>query len=587
MTSQPSTSKSTSAALPVRMKIVTELSLNKNGDVSLLLDHVFKPLDISYNIFKESLNKDKEKYYTKKYNSYRMYSWVITVDPYSYMTATDMQKKLFIDAIHLLLETISLKYEYFTLFQNSDIKGLHAHMSILTPNLLQQKYLDNINMLLQDFAVKYYLKYTIGYQESCFLAGHSQKNFLSEDVEQLLTYSSNFQKIKSTACYINYLKSQFKGTYYFSATSKELYNMFIHFNSDLLFPEGSQPKKLKVFDNGERSNSDSNVVNFMMSHLHKGISEYQDLLKIPAIQAYLHLPSLTSIWQNCYMQFAATNTLEKNWDHIFKNIGNLNSYCCCAIFDYLRWQNISLYQFCHDFIAFLFKTNPKKNVIYFQGIPNAGKSYFLRTFWELFLLHRRCTNEERFSFANLPGSGSILWDDPHISPDIVDMFKQLTEGENSMEVPVKGKASQIVNSTPRWFITANKPLSRYVIPEDAAIKARMYSYTCHRDFSESLCKANSHYCTRIESVYNTVQEASRIASQENFNEFIASVPSDDSCFGNHKITHDQALSFILFAAHQVGDVHKIAKSNYIEHIVKNRFNRFCQSSLDIYNNDDN
>nr|QTE04100.1 MAG: nonstructural protein [Cecropis daurica parvoviridae sp.] len=542
----------------------------QTGDISLYYEPENTFLELDKYTFSPSIQlKAKDRYLTLKYNSKKLYSWVIQVDPFSYSNIyePDKCKKFFRYTIQNLLKFSPLKNKnYMAVLQDGQKKGLHAHLVLFEDNELSKCTLNSY----------------IEFFNTCNNSGGINIVRNEDDMEIIdyhqLVYSNTYQKIKSSGSFINYLRNPYKFFFHLIVSQNEIWEMFSTFNKNYIFEQGTSAKKMKMLNENKTVNSDNACVIFMLQQLNNGISTYAELMKDIRIQQFLHLSNIQNIWNNCLQNFSVNNNHANNIKYILQCANEVSeeNLCACAVFDWLKIQKINILDFVFDFNHFFFKLNNKRNMLLLEGIPNSGKSFFTKPFWELFLLHRRCTNEEKFSFSNVPGSGAILWDDPHVSPDTVDLVKQLTEGDRTMEIPIKGAKSQIVNSDPVYFFNVNKPLWRYCHSEREALIARGYYYTANVSITDKFCTNAEHYCNRLDAVHNTVQTSESESSEENLQNSSGPADSSANCFGRqHLINKNQVLSFIII----------LAKYNYINnpdiyYSIKNQFDKLCQHCKD-------
>lgn len=245
------------------------------------------------------------------------------------------------------------------------------------------------------------------------------------------------ERIKSTGSFINYL---LKNPFTIITNSVDHIRTFVYFSRFHIFPADSLPKRQKR-DVAQYMNSDNSAVIYFMDKFQHGVTDYTDIMRDPKSQQYLHLSNLHVIFQNCLTQFCAKNTLEQILKNIFTNITKSEQLCACPILDWLSMQNIKDSEFGRALIMWLFNVG-KKNVLLFIGSPDAGKSFMARLIWQLFPIHTRIIQDGIFSFSNLVNSDCGLWDEPIITPELVDTIKLILEGEKDVNIAIKNKASQ-------------------------------------------------------------------------------------------------------------------------------------------------
>lgn len=512
---------------------------------------------------------DQAEYYTKKYNHYHMYTWVVSVDPFSYRKDdSGVYKIKFIDLLcnYIIKQhIIDQDYEILIIFQAAETKGLHAHFNILSLRPMNE---DAVNALTNMFNTK--IDYSIKYQDPTL------------NTNEQLQLLAKYERIKSTGAYINYLQSSYKGTFYTVGNTKEVVTMFCCFDKNIIFPTGTIAKKAKYISPSVTIQSDNNLVIFLMRKLHTGTADYNELLSDNNIQGYLHIPNLKSIWENCYQQFAASLTHEQNINQLLCKLIALPTHeiCACATIDLLLKQGISPWEFGTSLMRWLFAVE-KKNAFLLMGPHNTGKSKLARLIWNLFLLKQRIVNDGIFSFANAPGSGCLLWEETQIPPELADITKLVLEGEPSVSITIKNHPSRTLNKRVPILITNNHELGVFCKGEQANFDARCYKFVFKNEVHlKDLCSNGIHYCNRLDT-YNNPLTASTSQTVPPYQE----QPIEDSvedCTKFHVLTEESILSFIGLALHH--NCHLIYNtkeplSTVCKDIKSLIANNICQSSL--------
>lgn len=539
-----------------------------NDFVTILnLDNTYMPIKQCENL---------ATYLTKKYNNYHMGCWVVSIDPYSFkkLDTPEMEleyKTLFVEEIKKLIlnNKIFQVNNILCVCQMAPHKGIHGHFCYFSSVVLDRDILKEITQLL------------------------NRKIVIVENlVRKSIHFISNFQIIKSTGAYFNYLQSKDKGTFYTVCSSSEIAQLIINFDKNVVFPEGSNPKKMKVMPNGSYINSNNECVLWMFKKLHMGVSDYNELLRDDNSQNYLHITNFKTIWENCYSQFTATLTHETNLLWLFTQFNNLkeNELCCCAVIDLLRRQNLDLRVFCTQLVDWVL-AKEKRNALVFQGPHDTFKSTFARLLWSLFLNHKRIVNDSIFSFGNAPGAGCLLWEETHISPEMADMTKLLLEGEETVSVAIKNQPSKILGKRIPIIITNNHELGVYCRHEQDNFDARCFKINFNTKCNyHDLCFNKKHYCDRIDPASNTANTPGSSSFEEDLR--LESDTSVEDCIRFHKLNKNQVLNFVIGALSFYDNVDKIifdkntvtTTSKFLT--IRDRFNKLvCKASFLRFNND--
>lgn len=505
-----------------------------HGDIAVY-DNLTNTFNIRHN---NNLRDDFDSaYISRRFSRHKMVCWVVTINPISFVNTYRQHYRTFQDFFVWLIHFKELSdYDMIIACQYAQHTGLHAHVCVLSPQDLPQEDMTRLNDVFSG-------QYTIETTELELYTQIKPKT----DIECNYT----FQKIKSPCSYIHYLQRNQTNTFATICSNKAMGDLIQYFDRKVIFPEGSQPKKMKICDD-IKINSTNDLVLFFMRKLHDNVPTYNDVLKDPNVQLYLHVPNLKQIWENCLTQFKASLTHEKNLNFIIQKIESLQRRahhgCSCPVYELLRHQRIDIDDFEKSFLIWLLGIGhiQKKNVLLFEGPPDTGKSFFARMIWELFYMHERVVNDGLFSFGNAPGSGCLLWEETHIPPELADMAKLIMEGNPSVAVAIKNKPSQILNKRIPMIITNNKELSVYCPSAKDAFDARCFKFK----FTETLpriCTNKLHFCPFVypsDSVYysnyGTLEDDDTSATYHG-----AEKASVVDCLEFHELSTDSVLSFIV------------------------------------------
>lgn len=199
---------------------------------------------------------------------------------------------------------------------------------------------------------------------------------------------------------------------------------------------------------------------------------YEELLhKCPDIMVkYLHKPNLESIINNCKLFLLKPGNVISIMDRIFTKWEAAPFF---RIWAFLEHQGVNAGNFILDLWNIFFKITDKINVICIQGPSNAGKTTFIRPLLELFSFGEVVSGGV-FMFQNCINKELLIWEEPLIGSDFVEMCKRVFEGM-STQVPVKYRAPQTLHRTP-ILITTNKDIWHYCSADEEALRNRMVHY---------------------------------------------------------------------------------------------------------------
>nr|WAX26070.1 MAG: nonstructural protein [Army ant associated chapparvovirus 21] len=232
---------------------------------------------------------------------------------------------------------------------------------------------------------------------------------------------------------------------------------------------------------------------------------------------YLHKSNLESIIHNCKTFLLKPSDTNLLLERLTFNVTVDNFF---TLYAYLMYQMIDPIEFMLDFFNIFCKFPDKKNVLVLQGESNTGKTTFIRPLLEL-VSFGEVVSGGQFMFQNCINKELLIWEEPLIGSDFIEMCKRVFEGMTT-QVPVKFKAPQTLYRTP-LLITTNKDLWYYSDGDEAALRNRIVLYKFVNDangFSKlspswwrSTFECYSKDCGEL-SLYVTGSHKSRSASPE-------------------------------------------------------------------------
>lgn len=200
------------------------------------------------------------------------------------------------------------------------------------------------------------------------------------------------------------------------------------------------------------------------------------------IVKYLHKPGFVQTIQNC---LTFTKSTGETWNiQLFAK----HDPACEAIHQILLFQGIRPTIFDTAIHALLTKKDSKKNCLCLIGPSNSGKSAFFHGLKQI-ISWGEIVNHPTFAFEALPGNYAGFWEEPLLSAELAEKFKQVAEGM-PCQIPVKYRKPQFLPRTP-LIITTNHPLWRFCSTEQPMLENRMWIF----EFNHS--PTNTTYLSRI------------------------------------------------------------------------------------------
>lgn len=232
--------------------------------------------------------------------------------------------------------------------------------------------------------------------------------------------------------------------------------------------------------NSERSTTAGNLGEFpnqMIKDIIQAMNDnkvynFDELVNVApeVMQKYLHKPNLESIIHNCKMFLHRPNDTLLVYERVTSDIQVHNFF---PIWFFLSHQGINAGDFILDLWNVLFKTSFKKNVFCIKGPSNTGKTAFIRDFVGMFNW-AEVVQGGQFMFQNCVNKEVLVWEEPLIGPDYVEMCKRVFEGMTTM-VNIKFKSPQKLYRTP-IIMTTNKDVWHYCEADKPAFENRMFLY---------------------------------------------------------------------------------------------------------------
>nr|AVM80379.1 non-structural protein 1 [Ambidensovirus sp.] len=173
--------------------------------------------------------------------------------------------------------------------------------------------------------------------------------------------------------------------------------------------------------------------------------------------------------------------------------------------DVIKWIDYMFKENNIDIIHFLSwneiiktKRYKKINGIVLEGITNAGKSLILDNLLAEVRPEEipRERDNSGFHLDQIPGAGSVLFEEPMITPVNVGTWKLLLEGKR-IKTDIKNKDKEPIDRTPTWITTATPITNNVDINETAQILQRIKLYK----FEKSIQHRDDKY-TKTSQIIN-------------------------------------------------------------------------------------
>lgn len=151
----------------------------------------------------------------------------------------------------------------------------------------------------------------------------------------------------------------------------------------------------------------------------------------------------------------------------------------------LHFNRIDFSVFREQLIDIVDMRLPKKNAMFFEGEPDAGKTLFfmsvVRACRYYAILSEFSRTSNAFFLEPAIDQRALLFNEPVCDDTKIEQFKNVCEGVR-LQVNIKGKHHQSLQRTPT-FITANRKLAwatSNASSNEAALKSRMFIYRMNR-----------------------------------------------------------------------------------------------------------
>lgn len=210
---------------------------------------------------------------------------------------------------------------------------------------------------------------------------------------------------------------------------------------------------------------------------------------------YLHKPNIDSIVQNCKLFLHRPTDIDITYQRILHNFDIQDFF---PIWVHLCYQGIDPEDFCLDFFDVMFKIHDKCNVLTLKGPSNCGKTYFIKCILEL-MNYGEVVAGGNFMFQNCVNKELLIWEEPIIGTDYVDICKKVMEGMTT-QVNIKFKSPQTLYRTP-MLITTNKDVWHYCSADEVPFKNRMFIYNFFHSMPPEVLK--SSFLRNVHGRYRT------------------------------------------------------------------------------------
>nr|QTE03792.1 MAG: nonstructural protein 1 [Emberiza pusilla Chaphamaparvovirus] len=208
--------------------------------------------------------------------------------------------------------------------------------------------------------------------------------------------------------------------------------------------------------------------------------------KAPELFAkYLHKPGLLAIVNNC---IAFCNATRGAW---CLSIFGDHEPDPTPIHKILLHQGVTPSQFDEDFHMWITKGDSKRNTFIIQGPSNTGKSSFVAGLKQI-LPYGEISNGNTFQFEGLLGAYFGFWEEPLLSPEMAEKFKQIAEGMTTV-IAAKYKKPQALGRVP-IMITCNSDLWKWCQGEEEMLRNRSWHYWFAFTANDTYCCRTSEPC---------------------------------------------------------------------------------------------
>lgn len=229
------------------------------------------------------------------------------------------------------------------------------------------------------------------------------------------------------------------------------------------------------------SKPDLDQANPMIAELLQCITErscktVEDVIKHypEVVIKYLHRPGFESIVTNC-LKFAKCTAGTWSIKNYAKYVADPSGIHCC-----LLNQGILPSTFDPIFYQWINKQHGKKNTICLIGPSNTGKSSFIYGFGKC-CPGGEVVNGPNFNFEGLIECYWGKWEEPLIPPEVVEKFKQVSEGMPTA-ISVKFKKPYQLPRTP-IFMTTNQVPWYWCSQSEWPLRNRMWMFEFNYDAS--------------------------------------------------------------------------------------------------------
>uniref|UniRef100_A0AAU7BB82 VP1 protein n=1 Tax=Pleurosicya ichthamaparvovirus TaxID=3156507 RepID=A0AAU7BB82_9VIRU len=221
-----------------------------------------------------------------------------------------------------------------------------------------------------------------------------------------------------------------------------------------------------------QDSTDQNPITRDILHVmatYHALSLQEMMQKAPAIMSkHLHKPSLQSIISNCRLFYISNSkklTLLADLPPGVPDPARINTF--------LTFQGIDPLEFAKNFALWATMKSSKRNTLVLHGRSNTGKTSFIRPLLALYN-YAEAHNENTFSFSGCSGKDIIVWEEPLITQNNIDLCKLVFEGTPA-DLPHKYRDPIKTTRTP-VLITTNRDLYHFVTTEKDAILNRCFTY---------------------------------------------------------------------------------------------------------------